>query len=110
MKTFYTTTGFGVITLDGEFHSKFSGGKGEHKLKDEFDFMEVEGQSDLDDIEFEQDIEFANSEKLIADRIRKLAIDSLKADGYQIDETDDSGNVKINNPGLMTRLYNFLAR
>jgi len=85
MQTMSVITGFGYIKdINGHIVCKYVLPKGDHPLKDGYTFVEVEKEADLEAVEIyesPEDKQKREEEALIGERIRKLAVDSLKADG-----------------------------
>ena len=85
MQNMKVNTGFGYIKdAVGEIVAKCELPAGDHKLKDGFEFVEVADQAALDAVEVYVDpaeIVKSDNEKKITQRIRKIAIDQLKAEG-----------------------------
>jgi len=84
MQTIQVTTGFGYF-VDSAGHkiAKAELPPGEHPLRDNFTYVEVATKQALDAVELyiESPTPEQQSEKLIADKTRQLAVAALVAEG-----------------------------
>ena len=76
-------TGYGYFTKDGEIISKYNLPPGIHTIDDDEDFVELQTEKETNAIKIyapPPTQEEINKKKII-ERIRKIAIDELKAEG-----------------------------
>ena len=100
MKNFKTQTGLGYLrkVSNGKIYAKVDLPPGDHKIEDDYEFVEVNSQQELDQIEIDPEpkTEKQQREEMIAQQIylnnRQMAINSLRAKGKLPQDFEDSKN------------------